>query len=76
MPYNQVDQIAKLIPATPTNPVTLSKALETQDELSKAKKENEEVSKLIDLSLLIEGLNRHVSTHAAGIVIAEKSLMT
>ena len=74
MPYNQVDQIAKLIPATPANPVTLSKALETQDELSKAKKENEEVSKLIDLSLLIEGLNRHVSTHAAGIVIAEKNL--
>ena len=74
MPYNQVDQIAKLIPATPANPVTLSKALETQEELSKAKKENEEVSKLIDLSLLIEGLNRHVSTHAAGIVIAEKKL--
>ncbi|MDC3063478.1 DNA polymerase III subunit alpha [Alphaproteobacteria bacterium] len=74
MPYNQVDQIAKLIPATPANPVTLSKALETQDELLKSKQENEEVSKLIDLSLAIEGLNRHVSTHAAGIVIAEKKL--
>ena len=74
MPYNQVDQIAKLIPATPANPVTLSKALETQDELLNAKKENEEISKLIDLSLSIEGLNRHVSTHAAGIVIAEKKL--
>ena len=74
MPYNQVDQIAKLIPATPANPVTLSKALETQDELLKAKKENEDISKLIDLSLSIEGLNRHVSTHAAGIVIAEKKL--
>ena len=74
MPYNQVDQIAKLIPATPANPVTLSKALETQDELLKVKKENEDVSKLIDLSLAIEGLNRHVSTHAAGIVIAEKQL--
>ncbi len=74
MPYNQVDQIAKLIPATPANPVTLLKALETQDELLKSKQENEEVSKLIDLSLAIEGLNRHVSTHAAGIVIAEKKL--
>ena len=74
MPYSQVDQIAKLIPATPANPVTLSKALETQEELLKSKKENEEVSKLIDLSLAIEGLNRHVSTHAAGIVIAEKNL--
>ena len=73
MPYNQVDQIAKLIPATPANPVTI-KALETQDELLKVKQENEEVSKLIDLSLEIEGLNRHVSTHAAGIVIAEKKL--
>ena len=40
----------------------------------KAKQENEEVSKLIDISLSIEGLNRHVSTHAAGIVIAEKKL--
>ena len=49
--------------------------LETQDELLKAK-ENEDISKLIDLSLSIEGLNRHVSTHAAGIVIAEKNLMT
>ncbi len=74
MPYSQVDQIAKLIPATPSNPVTLSKALETQEELLKSKQENEEVSKLIDLSLAIEGLNRHVSTHAAGIVIAEKKL--
>ena len=74
MPYNQVDQIAKLIPAIPANPVTLSKALETQEELIKAKHENEDVSKLIDLSLAIEGLNRHVSTHAAGIVISEKAL--
>ena len=74
MPYSQVDQIAKLIPATPANPVTLSKALETQEELLKSKQENEEVSKLIDLSLAIEGLNRHVSTHAAGIVIADKKL--
>ncbi len=74
MPYGQVDQIAKLIPATPANPVTLSKALETQEELLKSKQENEEVSKLIDLSLAIEGLNRHVSTHPAGIVIAEKKL--
>ncbi len=74
MPYNQVDQIAKLIPANPANPVTLSKALETEEELLKLKQENEEVSKLIDLSLAIEGLNRHVSTHAAGIVIAEKKL--
>ena len=54
MPYSQVDQIAKLIPATPANPVTLSKALETQEELLKSKQENEEVSKLIDLSLAIE----------------------
>ncbi len=74
MPYNQVDQIAKLIPVTPANPVTLSRALETQEELLKAKQENEDVSKLINLSLAIEGLNRHVSTHAAGIVIAEKKL--
>ncbi len=74
MPYNQIDQIAKLIPITPANPVKLSKALETQDELLKIKQENEDVSKLIDLSLAIEGLNRHVSTHAAGIVIAEKKL--
>ena len=74
MPYGQVDQIAKLIPIIPANPITLSKALETQEELSRARIENEEVSKLIDISLSIEGLNRHVSTHAAGIVIAESKL--
>ena len=74
MPYGQVDKIAKLIPSVPANPITLSKALETEDELIKSKEDNEEIANLINLSLSIEGLNRHVSTHAAGIVISQKKL--
>ncbi len=71
MPYGQVDRIAKMIPMIPANPITLSKALESEVELVKEKNRDEAVSKVIETALVIEGLNRHVSTHAAGIVISE-----
>ncbi len=74
LPYGQVDKIAKMIPAVPTNPVKLSEALENIEELKKEKNQDEGVSKVIDIAQEIEGLNRHVSTHAAGIVISEKPL--
>ena len=74
MPYGQVDRIAKLIPAIPANPVSLSKALEEETDLKREKELDEDVSRVIDVALDLEGLNRHVSTHAAGIVISQSPL--
>ncbi len=71
MPYGQVDKIAKMIPMIPANPMTLSKALQNEAELVKAKNADEGVSKVLDTAMALEGLNRHVSTHAAGVVISE-----
>ena len=74
MPYGQVDKIAKMIPAIPANPIKLSEALKNIEELKREKNQDEGVSKVIDIALEIEGLNRHISTHAAGIVISEKPI--
>ena len=72
MPYADVDKIAKLIPTDLG--MTLQRALEVEPEL-KEKYDNEpEIKKLIDTSLRLEGLNRHASTHAAGVVISDKPL--
>lgn len=74
MPYGQVDRLAKMIPANPANPVTLSEALE-QDADLRAEKNKEQTSiDLIDIALQLEGLYRHASTHAAGVVIGDRPL--
>ena len=73
MPYGQVEKIAKLIPAIPANPVSLSEAIQNE-ELKKEKNSDEGVSKVIDVAIDLEGLNRHVSTHAAGIVISQSPI--
>ncbi len=74
MPYGQVDRLAKMIPANPANPVTLEEAL-LQDADLRAEKDKEETSqKLIDIALQLEGLYRHASTHAAGVVIGDRTL--
>ena len=72
VPYGDVDKLAKMIPAQPGT--TLSKALSSVPELDARYKEDPTVRKLIDLSLALEGLARHASTHAAGIVITPTSL--
>ncbi|MDA9573841.1 DNA polymerase III subunit alpha [Rickettsiales bacterium] len=74
MPYNQVDRICKLIPFNAIEAVTLEKAIEMDEELQKAIKEDEQIKKLVDIALKLEGLNRHASTHAAGVVIGDKPL--
>jgi len=74
MPYGQVDRIAKMIPANPANPLSLEEAL-LQDADLRAEKDKEEASqKLIDIALQLEGLYRHASTHAAGVVIGDRPL--
>jgi len=74
MPYSQVDKICKMIPFNPVNPITLSQAIELDPVLKAEQQSNEEVSKLLDIGLKLEGMHRHASTHAAGIVIADRPL--
>ena len=74
MPYGQVDKIAKLIPFIPSNPLTIQEAIDTEESLQKEISEDEQVDHLIKTAINIEGLNRHVSTHAAGLVIGDRPL--
>ena len=73
MPYKEVDQIAKLIPNTLN--ITLSDALKQEPRLRKMIEDDEQVKELFSLSLSLEGLPRHASTHAAGIVISDMPLV-
>ena len=72
MSYADVDRIAKMIP--PELDMTLKKALESEPELNNLYKNDAEVTKLINTGVSLEGLNRHASVHAAGVVIADKPL--
>ena len=72
--YGFVDSIAKMIPFDPSRPQSLIECINSEPKLQKMIKEDKRVKKLIDLSLKLEGLNRNVATHAAGVVIADKKL--
>jgi DNA polymerase-3 subunit alpha len=74
MPYGQVDKLCKLVPFNPAAPVTLAKAIEGEAKLQEARKEDPRVERLFDIALKLEGLHRHASTHAAGIVIGDRPL--
>ena len=74
MPYGQVDRLTKMVPANPANPVTLSKAIEDEPRLREERDKEPVVQRLLDISLKLEGLYRHASTHAAGIVIGDRPL--
>ena len=74
MPYGQVDRIAKLIPNNPANPTTIAEALKSEPALRAQKDEDEQVADLITVSMKLEGLYRHASTHAAGLVIGDRPL--
>jgi len=74
MPYGQVDRIAKLIPFVPAKPPTIKEAIESEDELKREISNNSEVKSLISTAIDLEGLNRHASTHAAGLVIGDRPL--
>ena len=74
MPYPQVDRICKLVPNNPANPVTLQQAIDGEPLLQEMRREDESVDKLITIALGIEGLYRHASTHAAGVVIGDRPL--
>ena len=74
MPYGKVDKICKLIPQNPAHPVDLEQALEIEPMLKQMMSEDESVNFLINTGLQLEGLYRHASTHAAGVVIGHKSI--
>ena len=72
MPYAQVDTIAKMIPQELN--ITIDKALGMNPELRKAYEEQDDIHRLIDLAKRLEGLPRHTSMHAAGVVISQKDV--
>ncbi|MDB5525592.1 MAG: polymerase alpha subunit [Rhizobium sp.] len=74
MPYGQVDRICKLVPNNPANPTPLSKAIEEEPRLKEEAEREPVVARLLDIAQKIEGLYRHASTHAAGIVIGDRPL--
>ena len=74
MPYGQVDRLAKLIPNLPADPWTLERALNGVSELAAEYKSDPDVKRLFDLAMKLEGLPRHASTHAAGVVIGDRPL--
>ena len=74
LPYGFVDSISKMIPFDPSRPQSLSECIAGEPRLQKLVNEDPRVKKLTDLSLKLEGLNRNVATHAAGVVIADKKL--
>jgi len=74
MPYGQVDRIAKLVPANPADPWTLERSLKEVPQLKQMGEEDEQVAELLAIGQKLEGLYRHASTHAAGIVIGDRPL--
>ncbi|ETA69759.1 DNA polymerase III subunit alpha [Candidatus Pelagibacter ubique] len=72
--YGFVDSISKMIPFDPSRPQNLTQCIAGEPRLQKLINEDPRVKKLTDLSLKLEGLNRNVATHAAGVVIADKKL--
>ncbi len=74
MPYGQVDRICKMVPNNPANPVTLAQAIASEPALQAMRAEDENVARLMDMAQKLEGLYRHASTHAAGVVISDRPL--
>jgi DNA polymerase III subunit alpha len=74
MPYGQVNRVAELIPNNPAKPVTLKEAVAGERKLQDMREGDESVRRLLEIAMQIEGLYRHASTHAAGLVIGDRKL--
>lgn len=72
VPYGEVDKAAKLIPSA--HGISIKRALETSDELQKYAQQNAKIRELLDMAMKVEGMPRHASTHAAGVVISRDPL--
>ena len=74
LPYPVVDRVCKMVPNNPANPVKLKDAVESEPELKRQRESDESVGRMISIALQLEGLYRHASTHAAGVVIGDRPL--
>ena len=74
LPYGHVDRICKMIPFDPSRPLSLQESISREPRFKDEQKNNPKVKKLIELSLKLEGLNRNLATHAAGVVISGENL--
>jgi DNA polymerase-3 subunit alpha len=74
MPYGQVDRLCKLIPNNPAHPVTLKAAVESEPRLQEEREKDPAVRTMLEIGMKLEGLYRHASTHAAGVVIGDRPL--
>ena len=74
LPYGQVDRLCKLVPNNPANPVTLPEAIAGEPRLQEEAKNDDTVARMLEIGQKLEGLYRHASTHAAGVVIGDRPL--
>jgi len=74
LPYGQVNKVAELIPNNPAKPVTLQQAIDGEAKLRELRDADEGLARLMEVALQLEGLYRHASTHAAGVVIGDRPL--
>ncbi len=72
--YGHVDRICKMVPFDPSRPLSLQESIDREPRFREEVKNNSKVKKLLELSLKLEGLNRNMATHAAGVVIAGEKL--
>ena len=75
LPFGQVNKVAELIPNNPAQPVTLQQAIDGEPRLRMMRDDDEGIARLLEIALQIEGLYRHASTHAAGVVIGDRPLI-
>ncbi|WP_428394023.1 DNA polymerase III subunit alpha [Lichenicoccus sp.] len=75
LPYGMVNKVAELIPNNPAKPVTLAQAIAGETRLQEMRDSDEGVRRLLETALQLEGLYRHASTHAAGVVIGDRDLV-
>ncbi len=74
LPFGQMNKVAELIPNNPAKPVTLQQAIDGEPKLQQMRDDDESVRRLLEIALQLEGLYRHASTHAAGVVIGDRKL--
>jgi len=75
LPFGQVNKVAELIPNNPAKPVTLQQAVDGEPRLQALRDDDEAIARLLEIALRVEGLYRHASTHAAGVVIGDRQLV-
>jgi len=74
IPYPAVDRLAKMIPHNPSNPVSLARAMEDPGLRSEIERSGSDIGSMFRIALKLEGLYRHVSTHAAGVIISDRPI--